>query len=526
MLQKLAISLCFLALCLVTTSFGQLSGAYTILPLNPTGGSNFASLADAVTALNTQGIAGPVTFEIFDDAGPYTETNSFVTANVQWAPSTAVLVLGQWVGSSPNNPVIFRAAPGESPVFDATGKAMGVFWNGADYVTIEGIEIFGAIFDGVSLYSETSHGQPLSPTIRRCRIHSCAASGVAIYGNTLRPQNTLVENNFFWNLQTTNAGGFNTTARFGYVSGRRHDFSRVINNTFFVNTAAGSGFAVIGDVPSGGTGSHYSEISGNIIVKTVNGARPIYSLPDNPAGVSGVPAIMESNCYFDTSGGSFSLGSIIAADLPTWIALANRDLTSLNADPLLAAPATGDLHLTALSPCIDAVLVSGGPVDDIDGELRTGVPDIGADELALCAVVEYQVNSAEATLTLDGLVGTPCSPAIVTKGQNLPTILALSGTLSGFGFDAGIVGAPLLPVSSGAFVTSNGQILNLNQGVPPMIFLIGGSSLSLTVPFPGNLVLPFNTPGSPLTATIQMVIVDPTHPDGARLSQGSELNVF
>jgi len=45
---------------LATTLPAQLAGAYTVNPLVPTGGGDFASLADAASALAAQGLAGPV----------------------------------------------------------------------------------------------------------------------------------------------------------------------------------------------------------------------------------------------------------------------------------------------------------------------------------------------------------------------------------------------------------------------------------------------------------------------------------
>jgi hypothetical protein len=411
-------------------------------------------------------------------------------------------------------------------VFEAAGQAMGIFWNGADYVTVEGIEIRNAIFDGVSLFSESIHGQAFSPTIRRCTIHDCGATGVTIYGNSARPQNTLIENNFFYNLQINNGGSFSTTARFGYVSGRRHDFSRVIHNTFYVTNSAGSGFCVIGDLPSGGVGSHYAEVSNNIIVKTTNATRPIYSFPDNPAATSGIPAVLDSNCYYDISGGPFSMGTVAAPDFATWVTASLKDTLSLNTDPMLVSPGTGDLHLSAVSPCIDASLLPTGVLDDIDGDLRGLTADIGADEAVNCVAQEFQVNSVAASLDLDGVQGTLCTPANLVKGQNLPTTLTINSNLLGNGFDAAIVPVALVPASAGAYVTPNGQILNLSLSATPMIFLFGGASLTFSVPFPGTLVLPFSTPSSPLSASIQMVIVNPAHPDFASLSQGAGLIVL
>ena len=76
----------------------QLSGTYVIDHTLPTGGGVYGSFADAVADLVAQGVGGPVTFEVFDTGGPFTEVNAFNANNVgtSWAPLTAVVVLGTW----------------------------------------------------------------------------------------------------------------------------------------------------------------------------------------------------------------------------------------------------------------------------------------------------------------------------------------------------------------------------------------------------------------------------------------------
>src|SRR5262245_45785172 len=234
------------AIVLAAPAAAQMAGLYTVNPAWPATATNFPSLALAVLSLTVNGVNAPVIVEVYDDAGPYTESSPFVTASVQWAPSTAVMVMSQWTGVSSTNRVTFRPAAGESPVLDATGRGMGVFWGGADYVTLEGFEIRNATFDGVTLYSEAAHGVATDPIINRCRIHDCGAGGVVVYGNSSFPLNTIISNNFFWRLQTTNAGGFNTTARFGYITSRRSTNTRIVHNTFLLDAGTGSMLCAIG----------------------------------------------------------------------------------------------------------------------------------------------------------------------------------------------------------------------------------------------------------------------------------------
>lgn len=377
-------------LCGAASLSAQMAGVYSVNPTLPATPSNFVSLLDAVTALNTQGVAGPVFIDVHDDAGPYTEAHPFTTANVQWAPSTAALVLGRWNGVSSTNRVTFRAAPGKAPVLDASGRAMGVFWNGASYVTLDGFEIRNATFDGVILYSEATHGQSFDAVIRNCRIHHCGGGGVVVYGNTPNPTNTLIENNFFWNLQTTNAGGFSTTARFGYVTTRRSVGTRVVHNTFFVNTGAGGSFCAIGSYPGSASEVPYAEVSNNAILKIAAAGRPIFRM-QTPAGTAFPgPVVSDANCFFDVTASPFALhgasAATIAQTLLDWQTALSLDAASLYADPALADPLNGDLHLVAGSPCINASTLAAGVLQDIDGQSRGGQLDIGADEFSRATI--------------------------------------------------------------------------------------------------------------------------------------------
>lgn len=373
-------------LLLVSTATAQLAGAYTINPTVPTGGSNFGSLADATAALAAQGVAGPVFLYLYDDAGPYTESAPFTTANVQYAPSDAVLTMTSWLGASSVNRITFLPAAGERPVFDATGRGMGVFWGGADYVTLQGVEIANATFDAISLYAEAAHGVAEDAIIDGCMVHDCGGTGVTLYGNSAFPVNTVVQNCWFWRLQTTNAGGFNTLGRFGYVTTRRSTNARIVHNTFVADTGVGSMFCVIGAYPSGTTEQPFAEVSNNVIVKSTNAAAPIYRIVSPAGGTITGPVVADANCFHDPSGGPFALwGSGGATSSPTlldWQTNALRDLVSIEGDPLFRDLATHDLHLTPTSPCVGASQLAANVAADFDGQPRTTTIDIGADEFS------------------------------------------------------------------------------------------------------------------------------------------------
>lgn len=376
----------------------QLVGGYTINPTLPASPTNYTSLTAAVTDLNAVGVAGPVFLDVYDDAGPYTESFPFATSNVTWTPSTAGLMFGQWAGVSGTNRVTFRAPPGEAPVIDASANGFGVYWNGADYVTLQGFEIRNAPFDGITLYSEASVGQVIDAVIDRCRIHHCGASGVCIYGNSANPVNTVVQNCFLYHLQMTNAGGFSTTARFGYVTTRRAQGTRILNNTFYLDTGAGGSFCAIGSNTSGATEVTYAEVTNNAFLKVAAAGRPLFRYQSTSTAIAPLPPLQDSNCFWDTTASPFALygtsAGTTANTLADWQLATALDGGSLYMDPLLIDPANGDLHIGPGSPCFFGATVATTLTEDIDRQDRTGFMDIGADRFSAASIASVGTGCA------------------------------------------------------------------------------------------------------------------------------------
>jgi hypothetical protein len=125
-MRKIVLSI--LTMLLVQVSFGQLTGSYTIP------GAPYATIASAISALNTQGAGiGGVTFNV--TAG-YTET---------FASPTAGLITT--TTGSAANPIVFqKSGAGANPLITAgtpgTGTMDYVFCIlGTDYITFDGINI-------------------------------------------------------------------------------------------------------------------------------------------------------------------------------------------------------------------------------------------------------------------------------------------------------------------------------------------------------------------------------------------------
>ncbi|MBH8569043.1 T9SS type A sorting domain-containing protein [Microvirga sp. STS02] len=105
-------------------ALAQLSGTYTINDAQATGGTNYASFAAAATALNTNGVSGPVTFNV--SGGPYTEQ----------------LRLQAVVGTSATNRITINGN-GRTIQYNATvlTEPAVVTLNGTDYVTLNNLTV-------------------------------------------------------------------------------------------------------------------------------------------------------------------------------------------------------------------------------------------------------------------------------------------------------------------------------------------------------------------------------------------------
>jgi nitrous oxidase accessory protein NosD len=138
-----------------------LTGTFTINNLQPTGGTNFASFTAATAALSQGGVAGPVTFNVSN--GPYNE-------QISLSPLT---------GSSATNRVTFNGN-GRTIQFAAntTGQRAVIALNGADYITIDSLNI-----DATNAGSPGTYGwgvlltnQADNNTISHCVVTSSTSS--------------------------------------------------------------------------------------------------------------------------------------------------------------------------------------------------------------------------------------------------------------------------------------------------------------------------------------------------------------
>lgn len=155
-----------------------ISNSINAVPLNGTytvgSGQTYATIAAAITAVNTDGVNGPVIFSLTDAS--YTMTNSA-------APNGTINAI---TGASSTNTITFKPAPGISPTITITANATqnwGFKLNGSDYVVFDGCNISGGNNKNMTIImtGAKSRGFVLDNAASNNTIKNCIITG---YENT------------------------------------------------------------------------------------------------------------------------------------------------------------------------------------------------------------------------------------------------------------------------------------------------------------------------------------------------------
>lgn len=361
----------------------RLAGNFTI---NQTSG-DFASIGAAFDALETLGVAGPVTLTITDSANYVSNSSYSLGLNSTFAALAPV------VGASATNTITLRAATGQTPT--VTGNASGAGLIGftargaigimQSFVTIEGLEVvggpnFGILIQGNGL--STVNLMPTDNVIRRCRVHDIPdGPGISYFGqNSAYFTNGLIENNFVWNCftntvpATTVIQGINVTA--GCIAVRNPASGNgIIRHNTVLHTGALANTAGIA-ISSASTAYAMHDVNNNIVVVSSTTLPAIYL-----SSATNAPTI--ANCNFNYWFATVQSNQATLTPFATWQGT-GRDGSGSSANPLLVdvAPTTANLHLQSTSPCINPAGQTSGLTVDIDGNTRPqgASVDIGADE--------------------------------------------------------------------------------------------------------------------------------------------------
>lgn len=132
----------------------------------------------------------------------------------------------------------------------------------------------------------------------------------------------------------------------------------------------------------------------------------------------------------------------------------------------------------------------------------------------------WQTNSPEASLDIDGTAATEYSPARVRRSVGQLFTVHGSSTLGGRPWSLVMINAPAVGLFDGGFPTRGNQIINFN-------ILAGGRMTTVSSlwqsPNGGSFTLNYFILDSFGPLTLQLVVLDPTHPDGFVLSGACEI---
>lgn len=149
-----------------TITAQPLNGAYTINSGQPTAGTNYQTFGAAVTALQTQGISGPVVIDVVANSGPYLE-------HVELGPVVGTSVTNTITVVGNNNNLEFATS--------ANISSNKVLWlKGVDHLTIDGlnVKVSSPKTDGYAVWLSD---QTDYLSIRNCSIIGASFNNSALY---------------------------------------------------------------------------------------------------------------------------------------------------------------------------------------------------------------------------------------------------------------------------------------------------------------------------------------------------------
>jgi parallel beta-helix repeat protein len=428
------------------TVYLALTGSYDI-----GGGNNdFPTIVDAATALNSAGLGGAVTLNVF---------NGTYDGQVH-LPNTIM-------GLSETNTLMIKAATGQNPIVVNTAgtsstTGSGFYVTGADYITIKGFEITNCYYAGVFV-TYTGSDSSKYVNIEGNYIHDIAptTSGYGIYAYRLKYGNILnnkVQGDYYGIVPYYASYCLianNLVYGQDYYGIRNYygTYNKIYYNSVYLNSDyATTNYATYFYNATG------CDLKNNIFFNGGSGSTTKYAIY-----ISGALATYPiTSDYNDLYSPNSSVGYYTAAqaNLAAWQAATGLDANSLSADPnFISVVAPYDLHInnTAPSP-VDAMANPVVEVTvDFDYEARHATtPDIGGDEFSV-------ISPATLEITL-----TPINP---------PIVIPASG--GSFSFDATLTNNTTSPATFQAWIKAQLPNLSWYPALGP---------LTLTLPASQSLV--------------------------------------
>jgi parallel beta-helix repeat protein len=340
------------------------------------GNNDFPDLVTAVDSLQAAGLDSAVTFNVY--TGTY---------------NGQVNLPGNIPGLGEANPLTIRNAPGESPVVTSISSHAFNF-TGADYVTLQGLEITDCYRHGINnSYSGSdfsSHNHFLSNYIHDigaggnyAGIYLAQATDCLLLGNEISGayygvhiydgRRNLVANNMITDIE--------------YYGIRQYLGN---DNSYYYNSVYGEPQAAF--YRSSGTNT---TVKNNIFYQTGSGSDYAYYL------LGDLTTYPVNSNHNDLYAPDAILGYYISdlLTLEEFQAATGLDSNSISQDPGFIDPGTGDLHIITILPSpVDGAGIPVSITNDFDGDPRDPTsPDIGADEFSYQPLDYYvELNPEEA----------------------------------------------------------------------------------------------------------------------------------
>lgn len=368
-------------------------------------------------------------------------------------------------------------------------------------------------------------------TITRCRFignvggaQSFGAGGMTIYYTNATINACIFE---------SNTGGVPSSASYGPAPANQGPggginivggpaTTTVSNCVLWNNSGGAGGNGLFGAVYSGGSGGIH--VVGNSTTYVVNctlsgnlaGAGGGAPNP-TPPGAGGIgirgaaSAIVNTLCWANTGGEVLVSGGGSAYVVHCDIQGGYPGFGNVSADPLFLAPASGNLHLGAGSPCIDAgtSAIPASIVQDVDGQPRAfyASVDIGADEFLSSAFLG-SITAMGTIVPLLRVNGSSSAHAVIPLLQ--PFGLSVDAPPRSASADfvlAGVLGPPTLAAESS--VLGVGTIgFSLTE---PTFFILASSFSGSLAPWIAAGPAPFTLSlaggiGVPLQCVLQALV--------------------
>ena len=135
-----------------TSCLSALSGTYTINPALQASATNYTSISDFITSVNTCGVGGPVVVNVAPNSGPYVEQITFTEVN----------------GASATNTITINGNGNTLQFQPNSASRFVIYFNGADFITLDSLNIVSTSPDfgyAVLLNNDASNN-----VIRNCNI--------------------------------------------------------------------------------------------------------------------------------------------------------------------------------------------------------------------------------------------------------------------------------------------------------------------------------------------------------------------